>query len=390
MTKVLLIFGTRPEAIKMAPVVHALSLHRDVFETKICVTAQHRQMLDAALQLFQIVPDYDLSVMEPNQSLSALTAKCIVGVSGVLQRERPDIVLVQGDTTTTFAASLAAYYEKIQVGHIEAGLRTDNKFHPFPEEINRRLSTQISDLHFAPTAAARRNLLSEGVADGKIFVTGNTVIDALLRVMEKQSTPESAARWTTFFQPHGIMIAQKRRFLLVTGHRRESFGEGFENICQAIRDISLANPDVDVIYPVHLNPNVQEPVNRVLHGLPNVYLIPPIEYEPFVFLMSRAALILTDSGGVQEEAPSFGTPVLVMRETTERPEGVEAGVVRLVGTGRARIVTEANAILKFPQSWDSKGKQNPYGDGRAAERIADILIRHFEVSDDAELAGARP
>ncbi len=378
MKKILLIFGTRPEAIKMAPVVQALSLHRDIFQTKICVTAQHRQMLDAALGLFQIVPDYDLAVMEPNQSLSALTARCLIGISAVLNLERPDIVLVQGDTTTTFAASLAAYYEKIQVGHIEAGLRTDNKFHPFPEEINRRLSSQISDLHFAPTPAARQNLLSEGIADRKIFVTGNTVVDSLLTVMEKQSLPETAVRWTIFFESLGVTIAQSRRFVLVTGHRRESFGEGFENICQAIQDIALSNLDVDVIYPVHLNPNVQEPVNRVLKGLPNVYLIPPIDYEPFVYLMSRAALILTDSGGVQEEAPSFGTPVLVMRETTERPEGVDAGVVRLIGTGRTKIAAEANMILKNPGSWNSRGKQNPYGDGHAGQRIVEVLMRHFD------------
>jgi UDP-N-acetylglucosamine 2-epimerase (non-hydrolysing) len=387
MTKVLLIFGTRPEAIKMAPVIQALSAHNDVLQTKVCVTAQHRQMLDAVLNLFQIVPDDDLAVMEPNQSLSALTAKCLAGISAVLQREKPDIILVQGDTTTTFAASLAAYYEKIKVGHIEAGLRTDNKFHPFPEEINRRLTTQISDLHFAPTAAARRNLLSEGVKDERIFVTGNTVIDALLRVVEKQSSPESTAHWTAFFNSHGLSITPQRRFMLVTGHRRESFGEGFENICEAIRDISIANSDVDIIYPVHLNPNVQEPVNRILSDLPNVYLIPPIEYEPFVFLMSRAALILTDSGGVQEEAPSFGTPVLVMRETTERPEGVEAGVVRLIGTRREPIASAANEILKHPESWKLDGRHNPYGDGRSAERIADILIRHFDPSNTSLSAG---
>jgi UDP-N-acetylglucosamine 2-epimerase (non-hydrolysing) len=389
MAKILLIFGTRPEAIKMAPVVHALSCCEDTLQMRICVTAQHREMLDAVLDLFQIVPDYDLAVMEPNQSLSALTAKCLIGISAVLQRERPDMVLVQGDTTTTFAASLAAYYEKIQVGHIEAGLRTNNKFHPFPEEINRRLSTQMADLHFAPTAAARRNLLAEGIAEENIFVTGNTVIDALLGVREKQSTTESTARWTAFFEPYSITITPRRRLLLVTGHRRESFGEGFENICQAIQDISLANSDVDVIYPVHLNPHVQEPVNRILQGLSNVYLIPPIEYEPFVFLMSRASLILTDSGGVQEEAPSFGTPVLVMRETTERPEGVEAGVVRLVGTERARIAADANELLQHPESWVLEGKQNPYGDGRAAQRIVEVLMKHFNTSPDIQLAGAR-
>ena len=389
MAKILLIFGTRPEAIKLAPVVQALSSCKDILQTRICVTAQHREMLDAVLDLFQIIPDYDLAVMEPNQSLSALTAKCLTGIAAVLQRERPDIVLVQGDTTTTFAASLAAYYEKIPVGHIEAGLRTGNKFHPFPEEINRRLSTQISDLHFAPTATARVNLLADGIADENIFVTGNTVIDALLRVREKQSTPGSTERWTAFFRKCGVTITPLRRILLVTGHRRESFGEGFENICQAIRDISLANSDVDVIYPVHLNPNVQEPANRILQGLPNVHLIPPIEYEPFVFLMSRASLILTDSGGVQEEAPSFGTPVLVMRETTERPEGVSAGVVRLVGTGRARIANEANEVLKHPERWALEGKQNPYGDGCAARRIVEVLLKHFNTSPNMQVAGAQ-
>lgn len=388
MAKVLLIFGTRPEAIKMAPVIQALYARRDILQTKVCVTAQHRQMLDAVLNLFRIVPDYDLAVMQPNQSLSALTAKCLTGISGVLQKERPDIVLVQGDTTTTFVASLAAYYEKIPVGHIEAGLRTGNKFHPFPEEINRKLTTQISDLHFAPTAAARQNLLLDGVADEKIFVTGNTVIDALLRVVQNQSAPESTAQWTAFFRSHDVVLTPERRFVLVTGHRRESFGVGFENICQAIRDISLANPDVDIVYPVHLNPNVQEPVKRILQGLSNVYLIQPMEYEPFVFLMSRSSLILTDSGGVQEEAPSFGTPILVMRETTERPEGVDAGVVRLVGTGRAKIADEANRILKDPETWDSKGKQNPYGDGRSAERIVSILANHFGMAHESRLAGA--
>lgn len=373
----------------MAPIVQALSSHVDSIQTRICVTAQHRQMLDAVLDLFQIVPDYDLAVMEPNQSLPALTAKCLTGITAVLQQERPDIVLVQGDTTTTFAASLAAYYEKIAVGHVEAGLRTGNKYHPFPEEINRKLSSQMADFHFAPTAAAQQNLLNEGTPEEKVFVTGNTVIDALLRVIHKLSAPESTAHWSAFFGSYGVKLSPERRILLVTGHRRESFGAGFENICQAIRDISSANSDVDVVYPVHLNPHVQEPVNRILQGLPNVFLIPPVEYEPFVFLMSRAALILTDSGGVQEEAPSLGTPVLVMRETTERPEGVDAGVVRLVGTGRARIAEEANQILLHPETWESRGKQNPYGDGRAAQRIVEILLRHFNPQHETDLVGTQ-
>jgi UDP-N-acetylglucosamine 2-epimerase (non-hydrolysing) len=384
MKKVLLIFGTRPEAIKLAPVIRALRSRADVFETRVCVTAQHRQMLDSVLALFNIVPDWDLAVMEPNQTLSALTAKCLTGLTTVLQQARPDIVLVQGDTTTTFAASLAAYYEKIQVGHIEAGLRTNNKFHPFPEEINRRLTTQVTDLHFAPTEIARRNLLTDGVPAERIFVTGNTVIDALLSVVEKQSAPDTAARWTAFFHSLGVTLDPERRILLVTGHRRESFGEGFENICQAIREIALANPTVDVLYPVHLNPNVQEPVNRILRGLPNVHLIQPIDYEPFVFLLSRAALILTDSGGVQEEGPSFGTPILVMRETTERPEGVDAGVVRLVGTNREKIVSETNTILRDPASWGATRGQNPYGDGHSAARIVSILAEHFGLPTQAE------
>lgn len=383
MKKVLLIFGTRPEAIKMAPVIKALRRHDSVFETRVCVTAQHRQMLDSVLDLFRIVPDRDLAVMEPNQSLSALTAKCLTGITAVLQQERPDIVLVQGDTTTTFAASLAAYYEKVQVGHIEAGLRTGNKFHPFPEEINRKLTTQVTDLHFAPTSVARANLLRDGVADEAIFVTGNTVIDALLSVARDQSSEENTARWTGFFSAQGLTLDPQRRILLVTGHRRESFGEGFENICQAIREISVANPDVDIVYPVHLNPNVQEPVNRILQGLPTVHLIKPIDYEPFVFLMSRAALILTDSGGVQEEGPSFHTPILVMRETTERPEGVEAGVVKLIGTCRSRIVEQTNQILRDPESWNPLSLKNPYGDGRASERIVSVLMRHFGLPETA-------
>ncbi len=389
MKKILLIFGTRPEAIKMAPVVHALAQHTGILETKVCVTAQHRQMLDSVLRLFEIVPDYDLAVMEPNQSLSGLTSRCLSGISTVLRQERPDMILVQGDTTTTFAASLAAYYEQIQVGHIEAGLRTGNKFHPFPEEINRKLTSRLSDLHFAPTSASRENLLAEGVSADTIFVTGNTVIDALLRVVEGQSTPEAGSRWNAYFDSIGVHLTPGRRFVLVTGHRRESFGEGFENICQAIRDISLANPSVDIIYPVHLNPNVQEPVMRTLKGLPNVHLIPPIEYEPFVFLMSRASLILTDSGGVQEEAPTFGTPVLLMRETTERPEGVDAGVVRLVGTQRSTLVSEANAALGDRGSWNSSGARNPYGDGQAAKHIVEIILRHFNLADTTLSGGAR-
>lgn len=365
--RVLLVFGTRPEAIKMAPVHRALSADPR-FHAEVCVTAQHREMLDQVLSLFGIEPEYDLDLMRPGQDLSSITGSVLEGLKGVLRTARPDHVLVHGDTTTTMAASLAAYYERIPVAHVEAGLRTGNIYSPWPEEMNRRLTGSIATLHFAPTEAARENLLREGVDPGAISVTGNTVIDALLSVVEQvrgDGAAEHAARFA------GINL--DRRLVLVTGHRRENFGDGFERICEALAELSKA-PDVEVVYPVHLNPNVQEPVHRILGDLPNVHLIEPLEYLPFLFLMDRAHLIVTDSGGIQEEAPSLGKPVLVMRDTTERPEAVEAGTVRLVGTDVRAIVDGARQLLDDEEAYRAMSfAHNPYGDGRASERIAEAL-----------------
>jgi UDP-N-acetylglucosamine 2-epimerase (non-hydrolysing) len=362
----LLAFGTRPEAIKLAPVVKALR-QAGTFEVQVCVTAQHRQMLDQVLDLFAITPDVDLDLMQPDQDLTDLTARVLVGMRGVLRDWRPVLLLVQGDTTTTFAASLAAHYEKIAVGHLEAGLRTGNLFAPWPEEMNRRLTTVLAALHFAPTQWARDNLLREGVAAEVVHVTGNTVIDALLEVVARlEADPALRAgleRQFWFLQPG-------RKLVLVTGHRRESFGPGFERICQALRALG-ERENVEIVYPVHLNPNVQEPVRRVLGACPRIHLIEPLEYLPFVYLMSRAWLIVTDSGGIQEEAPSLGKPVLVMRETTERPEAVAAGTAKLVGTDRERIVGEAAQLLEDSAAYREMAQaHNPYGDGLAAARIA--------------------
>lgn len=371
MKKILTVFGTRPEAIKMAPVVKELQKHPELFETKVCVTAQHRQMLDQVLDLFDIVPDYDLDIMKPGQSLTDVTCNVLQGLAPVLEEFRPDVVLVHGDTTTTMAASLAAYYQKIDVGHVEAGLRTGNIYSPWPEEMNRRLAGAITRYHFAPTERSRDNLLREGVAAESIHVTGNTVIDALLDVVEKVRTDrvlqEEMGKRFGFLDP-------AKRLILVTGHRRENFGNGFENICTALKEISLANPDVEILYPVHLNPNVQEPVHRLLSGCPSVHLIEPLDYLPFVYLMDRSYLIITDSGGVQEEAPSLGKPVLVTRDTTERPEAVEAGTVKLVGTDKERIIEEATELLRNPLAYERMSlAHNPYGDGRAAKRIIEAM-----------------
>lgn len=371
MKKILTVFGTRPEAIKMAPVVKELQKHTDQFETKVCVTAQHRQMLDQVLDLFEIRPDYDLDIMKPGQSLTDVTCNVLHGLAPVLEEFKPDVVLVHGDTTTTMAASLAAYYQKIDVGHVEAGLRTGNIYSPWPEEMNRRLAGAITKYHFAPTDRSRENLLREGVAEETIHITGNTVIDALLDVVEKVRTDsnlreEMAARFN-YLNP-------TKRLILVTGHRRENFGEGFENICCALKEIALTNPDVEIVYPVHLNPNVQEPVHRLLSDCPAVHLIEPQDYLPFVYLMDRSYLIITDSGGVQEEAPSLGKPVLVMRDTTERPEAVTAGTVKLVGTNKERIVAEASELLRSHTSYERMSlAHNPYGDGLSASRIREML-----------------
>lgn len=367
--KVLTVFGTRPEAIKMAPVIRALRQDA-LFAVRVCVTAQHRQMLDQVLSLFAISPDFDLNLMQPGQDLTDITARVLQGMREVLREWRPDVVLVHGDTTTTMAASLAAYYEKIAVGHVEAGLRTGNIYSPWPEEMNRRLTAAITSVHFAPTTTAQDNLLKEGIKSATIHVTGNTVIDALLEVAaqldgDDRLAADMAARFS--FLDNG------KKLLLVTGHRRENFGGGVENICQALRELGQ-HPDVQIVYPVHLNPNVQEPVKRILADCPAVHLIEPLDYLPFVYLMTRSYLVITDSGGVQEEAPSLGKPVLVMRDTTERPEAVLAGTVRLVGADTDKIVREASLLLDDAAAYRSMAQaHNPYGDGLAASRIVAIL-----------------
>jgi UDP-N-acetylglucosamine 2-epimerase (non-hydrolysing) len=362
--RVLAVLGTRPEAIKLAPVINKLERHPAVVSS-VCVTAQHREMLDPFLKLFEIVPDHDLNVMQPGQTLFDVTARVLTGMKGVIEAERPDVILVQGDTTTAFAAALAAFYLKVKVGHVEAGLRTEDKYNPFPEEINRRLVTHLADLHFAPTERARANLLAEGIRGETIFVTGNTVVDALFMTLER-----------TRGQDHlrGLSLNPGRKLVLVTAHRRESFGARLVNICQALREIVENANDVEIVYPVHLNPNVRATVDRVLRGAERVHLIEPLDYVPFVHLMSRAHLILTDSGGIQEEAPSLGKPVLVMRETTERPEAVEAGAAKLVGTRPDRIVQEALRLLQDPGEYARMANvQNPFGDGQAAKRIVQAL-----------------
>lgn len=367
--KVLSVFGTRPEAIKMAPVVKALSSISHV-EARVCVTAQHRQMLDQVLRLFDIVPDFDLDLMKPGQDLTDITANVLLGMREVLKRWRPDYVLVHGDTTTTLAASLAAYYEKVPVGHVEAGLRTGDIYSPWPEEMNRRIAGSIAHIHFAPTKTAKENLIREGVSSKAVHVTGNTVIDALLEVVQRlRSDVELKVSMEQKFQ----FLDPSKRLILVTGHRRENFGAGFENICTAIRTISESHA-VEIVYPVHLNPNVQEPVRRILGSRKNIHLIEPLDYLPFVYLMDRAHILLTDSGGVQEEAPSLGKPVLVMRNTTERPEAVTAGTVKLVGTDQVNIVAETHRLLDDPAEYERMSHaHNPYGDGQAANRIVNFL-----------------
>jgi UDP-N-acetylglucosamine 2-epimerase (non-hydrolysing) len=370
--KVLSIFGTRPEAIKMAPVVKELARYPDLIDSRVCVTAQHREMLDQVLELFQIQPDYDLDIMKPGQSLTDVTCNVLQGLAPVLAEFQPDVVLVHGDTTTCMAASLAAFYQQIPVGHVEAGLRTGNIYSPWPEEMNRRLAGAITAHHFSPTAGARQNLLNEGVPSDSILVTGNTVIDALLTVVERV---QGDAQLNQQMSERFSFLNTDKRLVLVTGHRRENFGEGFEQICRALKAIVENNLDVEVCYPVHLNPNVQEPVKRILGETQGVHLIDPQDYLPFVYLMNRSHLIITDSGGVQEEAPSLGKPVLVMRDTTERPEAVEAGTVKLVGTSAEAIVAEAALLLGDAEAYEAMSKaHNPYGDGKAAARIVDFLL----------------
>ncbi len=367
--KVMVVFGTRPEAIKMAPLVTALK-QRPELETIVAVTAQHRQMLDQVLELFEISPDEDLNVMQPGQTLSGLTSRIVQGMEQVIAKHKPDIVLVHGDTTTTFATSLAAFYQRTAIGHVEAGLRTGNLYSPWPEEANRKLTGVLANLHFAPTQKSADNLRIENVNPGTIHVTGNTVIDALLAVVDKIKTnPSLEAELAARFP----FLDASKRLILVTGHRRENFGDGFEQICHALKNIA-ARGDTQVVYPVHLNPNVQEPVKRILEDQPAVHLIDPQDYLPFVYLMSRSHIILTDSGGIQEEAPSLGKPVLVMRDTTERPEAVDAGTVKLVGTASGAIVSEINHLLDHPEAYTEMSRaHNPYGDGNTSMRIAETL-----------------
>jgi len=380
--KILIIFGTRPEAIKMAPVVLGLK-EAAAFQVKVAVTAQHRRLLDQVLEIFAIRPDFDLDIMSADQDLFDITSRALLGLREVLSRERPGLVLVHGDTTTTLAAALAAFYRKIPVGHVEAGLRTRDKHRPFPEEMNRHLAGVLTDYHFAPTPWARDNLVAEGVDPGRIWVTGNTVIDALQIITRRLSQEQE--RWEGFFAREYRLSLAGKRLILVTGHRRENFGPGLENICWALREVVEAFPEALVVYPVHLNPQVQRPVREILApvsqgagGGPGgrLALLPPLQYAPFVYLLSQSYLVLTDSGGIQEEAPALGKPVLVMRELTERPEGVWANTVKLVGTDRQRIFQGIEDLLKNPASYQAMAQaRNPYGDGKAAARIVQIVGR---------------
>lgn len=373
--KVLTVFGTRPEAIKMAPLVKALQAD-SFFDARVAVTAQHREMLDQVLELFAVEPDYDLDVMKPGQDLYDVTSKVLLGLRDVLSDFKPDLVLVHGDTATTFAGTLAAFYQQIPVGHVEAGLRTGDLYSPWPEEANRQLTGRLAKWHFAPTERNQKALLVEGTPQENLLVTGNTVIDALQWVVQKvENTPELRQKIYAALSSAGLDLdLTGKRYVLVTGHRRENFGSGFENICQALRSLAEANADTHFIYPVHLNPNVQGPVKRLLEGLDNVHLIDPLGYEPFVYLMQNAYLVLTDSGGVQEEAPGLGKPVLVMRDTTERPEAVDAGTVRLVGTESSVIRDAVQELLDDTAAYERMSRaHNPYGDGRACSRIIEFL-----------------
>jgi UDP-N-acetylglucosamine 2-epimerase (non-hydrolysing) len=376
MKKILIVFGTRPEAIKMAPLVKEFQKHSNLFETKVCVTAQHREMLDQVLSLFEITPDFDLNIMKPGQDLYDITANVLLGMKEVLNTFKPDVVFVHGDTTTTFAASLAAFYQQIKIAHIEAGLRTGDIYSPWPEEANRQLTTQITAYHFAPTSTSEANLLRENVSPSRISVTGNTVIDALFLALNKiKSNPvleqEIITKLTSLYP-----FNPDRKTILVTGHRRENHGQGFINICGALKILAENNSDIDIVYPVHLNPNVQKPVHEILSGITNVFLIEPLQYETFLYLMNQSYFIITDSGGVQEEAPSLGKPVLVMRDTTERPEALEAGTVKLVGTDTQKIILEAQLLLDSSEAYQAMAKaHNPYGDGNACERVVKFLSK---------------
>lgn len=371
MKKVLLVFGTRPEAIKMAPLALQLKQNNQSFETKVCVTGQHRQMLDQVLELFNLTPDFDLNLMKPGQTLSDVTSGVLKGLEAVFTEWLPDVVLVHGDTATTFAASLAAYYHKVKIGHVEAGLRTGDIYSPWPEEANRKLTGALANYHFAPTQSSYNNLIKENINPENITITGNTVIDALLKVKEKVETDHKII---ADFKAQFSFLDESKKLILVTGHRRENFGQGFLNICQALANIAQKYSDVQIVYPVHLNPNVQKPVNELLSGISNIHLIAPQDYLPFVYLMNRSYLILTDSGGIQEEAPSLGKPVLVMRDTTERPEAVEAGTVKLVGTDAAVIEKSVTDLLINTELYQQMAEaHNPYGDGTACQQIIEFL-----------------
>ncbi len=370
--KILLIFGTRPEAIKLAPLIKEFEKYAEIFETKVCITAQHREMLDQVLKFFKIKPDFDLNIMKPNQSLSELTANMIKEIEPVLQNFRPDLVFVQGDTTTAFVGALSAFYQKVSIAHIEAGLRSFNKYSPFPEEINRVLVGHLADYHFAPTEKAKENLFNENIKKN-VYVVGNTVIDALflgLDIIKKQGEE----KFYKFFN----FLDFSKKIILVTGHRRESFGKPFENICNALKEIAQKHKDVEIVYPVHLNPNVRKPVFEILKGTENIHLIEPLEYPYLIWLMNKSYLVLTDSGGIQEEAPSLGKPVLVMREVTERTEGIEAGTAKLVGTNREKIAEEVSLLLEDKDEYRKMSKAvNPYGDGKASERIREIIEKVY-------------
>ena len=374
MKKILLVFGTRPEAIKMAPLVKAFQSD-DHFETKVCVTAQHREMLDQVLDLFEIVPDYDLNLMKPGQDLYDITSNVLMGMKGVLSDFNPDIVLVHGDTTTTSATSLAAFYQQIKIGHVEAGLRTGDLMSPWPEEANRQITGVLAKYHFAPTITSQENLIKENKDSKNIIVTGNTVIDALFLALTKiKSSTEIERQIVNQLSELNFNLVENKKIILVTGHRRENHGQGFINICTALKEIALKNPTMDIVYPVHLNPNVQKPVHEILGNIKNIYLIEPLQYEQFIYLMDKSYFIITDSGGVQEEAPSLGKPVLVMRDITERPEALEAGTVKLVGTDPQKIIKEAQKLLDDKIEYEKMSKaHNPYGDGKASEKIVNFL-----------------
>ncbi len=375
--KIMLVFGTRPEAIKMAPLYHALKACPEQFETQVCVTAQHRQMLDQVLQVFKITPDIDLNLMKVGQDLYDVTASVLLGMRDVLRQQNLDALLVHGDTTTSLAAAMAGFYAGVPVGHVEAGLRTHDVYAPFPEEFNRQVASKVTRWHFAPTEFSQQNLLNEHVDEAQITVTGNTVIDALFWVLARiDSDADKQAELTNFLNDRLPFAWQTERFVLITGHRRENFGDGFLQICQALKDLAARYPNVHLVYPVHLNPNVQQPVKSLLTDLPNVHLIEPLDYEPFVYLLKHSHIVLTDSGGIQEEAPSLGKPVLVMRDVTERPEAVDAGTVILVGANRERIVANVSELLDNDATYKRMSRaHNPYGDGRACERIIDVLRR---------------